>query len=52
MFFVAATSGSGSGPGGGAARGGDVTPRAQPQRRLIKVDFDNLEVRSNEKFIV
>ncbi|XP_073942223.1 protein spire-like [Choristoneura fumiferana] len=37
------TSGSGSGPGGGATRGGDVTPRAQPQRRLIKVDFDNLE---------
>ncbi|KAL0895127.1 hypothetical protein ABMA27_013581 [Loxostege sticticalis] len=38
------TSGSGSGPGGGEARrGGDVTPHAQPQRRLIKVDFDNLE---------
>ncbi|KAI8428290.1 hypothetical protein MSG28_002496 [Choristoneura fumiferana] len=40
---IDATSGSGSGPGGGATRGGDVTPRAQPQRRLIKVDFDNLE---------
>ncbi|CAG9784110.1 unnamed protein product, partial [Diatraea saccharalis] len=40
------TSGSGSGPGGGGAdarRGGDITPHAQPQRRLIKVDFDNLE---------
>ncbi|XP_049885136.1 protein spire isoform X2 [Pectinophora gossypiella] len=38
------TSGAGSGPGGGEARrGGDVTPHAQPQRRLIKVDFDNLE---------
>jgi hypothetical protein len=44
--FVSATSGSGSGPGGGEVRrGGDVTPHAQPQRRLIKVDFDNLEVR-------
>ncbi|CAB3250591.1 unnamed protein product [Arctia plantaginis] len=41
---MAATSGAGSGPGGGdARRGGDVTPHAQPQRRLIKVDFDNLE---------
>ncbi|XP_052758521.1 protein spire [Galleria mellonella] len=38
------TSGSGSGPGGGdSRRSGDVTPHAQPQRRLIKVDFDNLE---------
>ncbi|XP_035446478.2 protein spire isoform X2 [Spodoptera frugiperda] len=38
------TSGAGSGPGGGdSRRGGDVTPHAQPQRRLIKVDFDNLE---------
>ncbi|XP_045459186.1 protein spire [Melitaea cinxia] len=37
------TSGSGSGPGGGDARRGDVTPHAPPQRRLIKVDFDNLE---------
>ncbi|CAG4976203.1 unnamed protein product [Parnassius apollo] len=38
------TSGAGSGPGGGdVRRGGDVTPHAQPQRRLIKVDFDNLE---------
>lgn len=44
-FIVTATSGAGSGPGGGdARRGGDVTPHAQPQRRLIKVDFDNLEV--------
>ncbi|XP_046961318.1 protein spire isoform X2 [Vanessa cardui] len=37
------TSGSGSGPGGGDTRRGDVTPHAPPQRRLIKVDFDNLE---------
>ncbi|XP_037297566.1 protein spire isoform X2 [Manduca sexta] len=38
------TSGAGSGPGGGELRrSGDVTPHAQPQRRLIKVDFDNLE---------
>ncbi|CAH2104210.1 unnamed protein product [Euphydryas editha] len=37
------TSGSGSGPGGGDSRRGDVTPHAPPQRRLIKVDFDNLE---------
>ncbi|XP_026314563.1 protein spire isoform X2 [Hyposmocoma kahamanoa] len=38
------TNGAGSGPGGGEARrGGDVTPHTQPQRRLIKVDFDNLE---------
>ncbi|XP_032529553.2 protein spire isoform X4 [Danaus plexippus] len=37
------TSGSGSGAGGGESRRGDVTPHAPPQRRLIKVDFDNLE---------
>ncbi|XP_053603661.1 protein spire isoform X2 [Plodia interpunctella] len=44
------TSGSGSGPGGGdARRGGDVTPHAQPQRRLIKVDFDNLEDDEDEE---
>ncbi|KAI5640667.1 protein spire [Phthorimaea operculella] len=42
-MIVLATSGAGSGPGGGERRGGDVTPHAQPQRRLIKVDFDNLE---------
>ncbi|XP_059058138.1 protein spire-like [Achroia grisella] len=41
---ISPTSGSGSGPGGGdSRRSGDVTPHAQPQRRLIKVDFDNLE---------
>ncbi|XP_048485369.1 protein spire isoform X2 [Plutella xylostella] len=34
------STGTGSGPGG---RSGDVTPHAPPQRRLIKVDFDNLE---------
>ncbi|XP_068621607.1 protein spire isoform X2 [Battus philenor] len=38
------TSGPVSGSGGGEVRrGGDVTPHAPPQRRLIKVDFDNLE---------
>ncbi|XP_013168307.1 PREDICTED: protein spire [Papilio xuthus] len=42
------SNGAGSGPGGGEVRrggggGGDVTPHAPPQRRLIKVDFDNLE---------
>ncbi|CAH0726187.1 unnamed protein product, partial [Brenthis ino] len=40
---ISPTSGSGSGPGGGDSRRGDVTPHAPPQRRLIKVDFDNLE---------
>ncbi|XP_063376615.1 protein spire isoform X3 [Cydia fagiglandana] len=44
-----ATSGSGSGPGGGEARRGDVTPHAPPQRRLIKVDFDNLEDDEDEE---
>ncbi|XP_072937123.1 protein spire isoform X2 [Epargyreus clarus] len=34
---------SGAGAGGDSRRGGDVTPHTQPQRRLIKVDFDNLE---------
>lgn len=44
------TSGSGSGPGGGEMRrGGDVTPHTQPQRRLIKVDFDNLEDDEDEE---
>ncbi|XP_061707665.1 protein spire isoform X2 [Cydia pomonella] len=43
------TSGSGSGPGGGEARRGDVTPHAPPQRRLIKVDFDNLEDDEDEE---
>ncbi|XP_045511746.1 protein spire isoform X2 [Colias croceus] len=49
---------SGSGPGGGGgvgggearrAGGGDVTPHAPPQRRLIKVDFDNLEDDEDEE---
>lgn len=45
-FFVIATSGAGSVASGGgeSVRRGDVTPHAPPQRRLIKVDFDNLEV--------
>ncbi|CAH2067470.1 unnamed protein product, partial [Iphiclides podalirius] len=38
------TTGAVTGVGGGEIRrGGDVTPHAPPQRRLIKVDFDNLE---------
>ncbi|CAK1544327.1 unnamed protein product [Leptosia nina] len=32
-----------TGVGVGTTGSGDVTPRAPPQRRLIKVDFDNLE---------
>lgn len=30
--------------GAGEGRRGETTPHNQPQRRLIKVDFDNLEV--------
>ncbi|KPJ07133.1 Protein spire [Papilio machaon] len=42
------SNGASSGPGSVEVRrngggGGDVTPHAPPQRRLIKVDFDNLE---------
>ncbi|CAG4943300.1 unnamed protein product [Colias eurytheme] len=52
--FTATSGGvSGSGPGGGGearrAGGGDVTPHAPPQRRLIKVDFDNLEDDEDEE---